>query len=70
VEFPRVLRIISAAGMDIGRDALSPVTDDYEGEFPFTGKINKVVFDVPQRISKKAEQDYREAEEKTEMSRQ
>jgi arylsulfatase len=70
VEFPRVLRIISAAGMDIGRDALSPVTDDYEGEFPFTGKISKVVFDVPQRISKQAAKDYREAEAKTEMSRQ
>jgi arylsulfatase A-like enzyme len=70
VSFPRVLRIISAAGMDIGRDALSPVTDDYDGEFAFTGKIIKVVFDVPRRIPKESEQEYREAESQTEMGRQ
>ena len=49
-----MLRVISATGMDIGRDALSPVTDDYDGPFPFTGKIHRVVFDVPKRIPKKA----------------
>jgi arylsulfatase len=70
VSFPRVLRIISAAGMDIGRDALSPVTEDYDGEFPFTGKIDKVVFDVPRRIPRESEQEYREAEIQTEMGRQ
>ncbi len=57
------------AGMDIGRYALSPVMDDYEGAFPFTGKIHRVAFDVPKRISKKAEQEYREAEVETEMGR-
>ena len=70
MEIPRVLRVISATGMDIGRDSLSPVTDDYEGSFPFTGKIDKVVFDVPKRIPKKDEKAYREAEAETEMGRQ
>jgi len=56
--------------MDIGRDALSPVTEDYDGEFPFTGKIDKVVFDVPRRIPRESEQEYREAETQTEMGRQ
>jgi arylsulfatase len=70
VEVPKVLRVISSTGMDIGRDGLSPVTDDYEGQFPFTGKIYKVVFDIPKRVPKKVEQEYREAEAKMEMSKQ
>ena len=52
-----VLRIISALGMDIGRDALSPVTDDYDGEFSFSGEISKVVFDVPKRVPKSVEKE-------------
>jgi arylsulfatase len=70
VEVPKVLRVISSTGMDIGRDGLSPVTDDYEGQFPFTGKIYKLVFDIPKRVPKKVEQEYREAEAKMEMSKQ
>jgi hypothetical protein len=30
--------------MDIGRDALSPVTDDYVAPYPFTGHIAQVSF--------------------------
>jgi hypothetical protein len=33
--------------MDIGKDSLSPVTNDYEGPFEFTGKIHRVVVDMP-----------------------
>ena len=47
VPFPRVLPdFLGWEGLDIGRDALSPVCSDYDGEFPFTGSIGTVVFDV------------------------
>ena len=35
--------------IDIGRDALSPVVDDYEAPFPFTGTIESVVFSIRSR---------------------
>lgn len=35
---------MSWAGLDLGRDALSPVSDAYTGEFRFTGTIDRVVF--------------------------
>jgi arylsulfatase len=31
-----------STGMSIGRDAFSPVTDDYQAPFPFQGKITRV----------------------------
>ncbi len=39
---------ISFEGLDIGKDSLSPVSPAYknEGEFQFTGKIQKVVYDL------------------------
>ncbi|MEU8144403.1 arylsulfatase [Nonomuraea sp. NPDC048901] len=33
-------------GLDIGRDTLSPSSPNYDGEFAFTGKLEKVVFTV------------------------
>jgi arylsulfatase len=48
-EVPRLVRILGSTGMDLGRDALSQVCDDYEGEFPFTGELIKVTVDLPQR---------------------
>jgi arylsulfatase len=48
-DFPRVLPdFLGWEGLDIGRDALSPVCQDYAGEFPFTGRIGIVVFDLPE----------------------
>lgn len=35
---------MSWAGLDLGRDALSPVSDAYTGEFPFTGTVDRVEF--------------------------
>jgi arylsulfatase len=35
-----------AAGVSIGLDAGAPVTDSYTAPFPFTGTIEKVVYDV------------------------
>jgi arylsulfatase A-like enzyme len=55
VDIGGVLRMISAQGMDIGRDPGSTVCDDYEGPFPFTGTIKKIVFDIPRRRRHDAE---------------
>lgn len=44
---PRVLpHFLGWQGLDIGRDTLSPSSLSYEGEFAFTGKLEKVVFTV------------------------
>lgn len=70
VEVPGVLRMISALGMDVGRDAGSPVTDGYEAPFPFTGSIRRLVFDVPRRRPPGEEPVLGEAEARAELSRQ
>ena len=44
-----VLRMISAQGMEVGRDPGSPVCDDYPAPFPFTGTMRRLVFDIPER---------------------
>lgn len=46
---PRIARMLGSTGLDIGRDALSPVVDDYEGPFPFNGRIGRVVFELRTR---------------------
>ena len=46
--FPKTLSFISLAGLDIGRDALSPVSQSYHGEFPFRGEIRRIVYQLAQ----------------------
>jgi arylsulfatase A-like enzyme len=46
---PQLVRMLGSTGLDIGRDALSPVVDDYEGPFAFTGTIESVVFSIRSR---------------------
>lgn len=46
VAVPRIVRMLGSTGTDIGRDALSPVVDDYDAPFPFTGTIHSVRFDI------------------------
>ena len=70
VEIPRILRVISSAGMDVGRDALSQVCNDYQGPFPFNRKIHRLIFDVPKRESTQAEQQRIEALAKMELERE
>jgi hypothetical protein len=41
---PKIMLILGWIGLDIGRDTLSPVVDDYPAPFPFTGDINSVTF--------------------------
>jgi arylsulfatase len=46
VAIPRIIRMLGSTGMDIGRDALSTVVDDYEGPNPFTGTVEQVTVEV------------------------
>lgn len=47
VNIPATSRyFMSWAGLDIGRDALSPVSTNYDGDFPFTGIIDRVTFEL------------------------
>lgn len=46
-EFPAVLPFFHGwHGLDIGRDALSPVSNDYPGNFAFTGTIARIVYEL------------------------
>jgi arylsulfatase A-like enzyme len=43
----RVARELSFWGLDVGRDAVTKVSDAYEGEFPFrSGGLSRVTFDI------------------------
>lgn len=45
--FPRVIRyFLGWEGLDVGRDGCAPVSDAYDGEFPFTGTFDAVTFDL------------------------
>jgi arylsulfatase len=44
VEVVKLVRMLGSTGVDVGRDGLSPVVDDYEPPFPFTGQIERIVF--------------------------
>jgi arylsulfatase len=46
VEIPRLVRMLGSTGLDVGRDALSPVVDDYPAPFPFTGTIDRITFRI------------------------
>ena len=57
-------------GMSIGLDNLSPVTDDYQAPFPFTGKINKVEVNLKPFNSSSDEHEDAKAQFDAEMSKQ
>jgi arylsulfatase len=40
------VRMMGSTGMDVGRDALSPVSDEYDAPFPFDGTIHRVTFEL------------------------
>jgi arylsulfatase len=63
---PMMVRMLGSTGLDIGRDALSPVVDDYEAPFPFQGTIERVVFEIHGRRSASD----LETHAQTEMSRE
>jgi arylsulfatase A-like enzyme len=69
MEMPSILRG-SSTGMSIGKDALSPVTNDYKAPFLFSGTIHRIEvtflpFQSPSDEKKDAGERYR-----TEMARQ
>ena len=69
MEVPSVMRG-SSTGMSIGRDNLSPVTDDYEAPFPFSGTIRRVeVILLPFKSPSDEKEDARDRY-RTEMARQ
>jgi arylsulfatase A-like enzyme len=49
VRIPRIVRMLGSTGLDIGRDGLSTVVDDYVGPFPFNGTIEKVSIEILSR---------------------
>jgi arylsulfatase len=49
IEIPKLVRMLGSTGLDVGRDALSPVVDDYEPPFAFTGRIRRITFRIRSR---------------------
>lgn len=46
-EFPRVVPWFHGwEGLDIGRDALAPVSESYDGEFPYSGSFDHILFEL------------------------
>jgi arylsulfatase len=69
IQVPTTIRTYTT-GMSIGRDNLSPVTDDYEAPFPFEGTISRIeVTHQPYRSAEDEKKD-QEARDKAEMARQ
>ncbi len=60
----------STTGMSVGRDSLSPVTDDYKGPFPFSGTIRRLEVKLMPFPSPSDEQEDARARYRTEMARQ
>ena len=67
---PRILRMISSTGLDVGRDGLSGVCDDYQAPFAFTGRIAQVVFEFPPRASAAQRREDQETLARTELGRE
>jgi len=49
IEIPKIVRMLGSTGLDVGRDALSPVVDDYDAPFAFTGTIDRITFQIRSR---------------------
>src|SRR5439155_3042572 len=44
-----IVRMPGSTGIDIGRNGLSPVVDDYEPPFAFTGRLKRITFGIKGR---------------------
>ena len=66
---PRLLRMLSSTGMDLGR-SLAPVTGDYEAPFDYPGTIHSVVFELPGRRTEQDRAAEAEAQARAAMTRQ
>jgi arylsulfatase len=70
ISVPFILRMISSTGLDIGKDGLSPVTDDYRAPFKFTGTIKRVHVDLPHYRPPSQEREDEKIRFRAEMSKQ
>jgi arylsulfatase len=70
IPVPYVMRMISSTGLDIGKDTLSPVTDDYKAPFAFTGRILKFDVVLHRYRNPQEKQEDGEARMRTEMAKQ
>ena len=70
IQVPYVMRMISSTGMDIGKDTLSPVTDDYKAPFAFAGRILRFDVDLPRYRRPQEKQEDEEVRMRTEMAKQ
>ncbi|MGB5759411.1 MAG: hypothetical protein WBM50_21025, partial [Acidimicrobiales bacterium] len=50
MKVPWVLRFIGMSGMDVGRDAGSPISDAYPAPFPFSGRFSLLEFEVTEEL--------------------
>jgi arylsulfatase len=66
ITIPKIVRMLGSTGLDVGRDALSPVVDDYAGPFPFTGSIERITF----RIRSRADAEEVAATARTELAKE
>jgi arylsulfatase len=44
-----IVRMPGSTGVDVGRNGLSPLVDDYEPPFAFTGSLKRITFDIKGR---------------------
>jgi arylsulfatase len=70
IQVPFILRMISSTGLDVGKDGLSPVTNDYEAPFIFTGTIKKIEIDLPKYKKRSQERENNKVRFLAEMSKQ
>jgi arylsulfatase len=66
---PRVVGMLSSTGMDIGR-AIAPVNREYDPPFAYPGRIERVVFELPERPSEADKKAEAEREARAAMARQ
>jgi arylsulfatase len=69
-QVPHILRMLGSTGLDVGRDSLSPVTEDYEAPFEFTGKIHRIAFQLLRREDLEQEREAAEAQARTDLARE
>ena len=70
IQVPYVMRMISSTGLDIGRNSLSPITEDYNAPFNFTGMIKKVHIKLPRYRKPSQMHEDANTQYRAEMSRQ
>jgi arylsulfatase len=66
---PRILGMLSSTGMDLGH-ASAPINRDYNPPFAYAGRIDRVIFELPERPSRRDKTEASEREARAAMTRQ